>query len=243
MKKPVLPLRIRDHALAYGQNYAEFECGLSDQDSAEYQKEFVNGVNEFCSQWLEEQTGRKWPNPSIPPGFTIHLAFADDLYEGTNSFLGKKVKDDGDRKKFSRQMMRAVTSLNSIFTSLGSGLVKFNRETGKSDFAFDERTGSREENAPQILEKTKNRYRRAFTLSILLGMLKYFYSIEGERVSKLIDSLLTEANWKKLQTKKANLEFGDAIKRGMVKAFGNFDAVSEIEKELRASGFMTTIKK
>jgi len=243
MKKPVLPLRIKEHAMTFGENYAEFVCGIADTKSPEYEKAFVEGVNEFCSQWLEEQTGRKFSNPSVPPGFTIHLAFADDLYEGANSFLGKRVASEPDRKKFARQLMRGVTALNSIFTSLESGLKRFDSVSGKSDFAFDERTGSREENLPQILAKTKNRYRRAFTLSILLGMLKYFYSMDGKRITSLVDSLLTEANWKKLQTKKANLEFGEAIKRGMEKAFGNFDAVSEIEKELRASGFMATVKK
>jgi hypothetical protein len=231
-KKPVLPKWLKEHAILEGVSYAEDVCGYTDAESKEYQDAFWEAANRFCEDYMESLTGRK-DNPTIPVGFSISLAFAPDLYEGEKSFLGKRVSNQSERTEYARQMKRAATMLNSIFTMLESGL------TPSRDFNYEAREGSREDNLPKIMSKTKNRYRRAFTLSVLLGMLDAFYNkIQGKDVALLIDRLLEGKNWKRLQTKPANLAFGEAIKNAMKKGFGTFDIVKEVESELKKADFL-----
>jgi hypothetical protein len=222
MKTIKLPEWVRDHAALHAQSVVEYELGITDASSPEYEREYEKAFHKFCREYYEHslipaetQDSIKSSNPYVTPGKESYFK---------NIFDAGKIPPN-EREKAWRNLKAAAQTIERIF---------FDSKYGEYTFSHYEA-----KDREKYLDVMANRYLRLLLLSVVLELVSHIYSADGAALKGAIKEALSNVRPADLNNRKKTI---DKFMLGITAALDKFSTQRDVALEKLAPFMIEAVK-
>jgi hypothetical protein len=245
MSEQVIHLKewVKPMAMLHAQSVVEDEMGLTDQDSAEYQKEFEKAFYEFCHEFYTHSLVPHAMNPTILEGINAYVAFDDLLFDGPKSFISTNFPNDKRAKtdpktgetvaanaEKSKQLKRSVGTIMRIFMLAKLKDIKYAYVKLEPEGEYVDTSARKKLNR----EAEINRFIRLFMVSTIMGAINEIYQIDARQLAAAMNEKLKNVPSGKLRNKKFNVQFANEMRELFTNRFKGKDFVGDFLEKYRA---------
>ena len=219
MKKVYLPEYVKPKAVKFAEDYVEEVEGIEKGDKR-YEKAFSKALQKFCLDYYESMTGIKTSNPTTEKAGKAFSEFANVLFDGPESFIGKRAKNNDEAAVLKQRLKGDIMHLAHIYLQAEGGMNVKRADRLLSKFEYHEKTGDKVSDAKDIAEVNSDRMKRVFVVLSILAAVESVFKMSNAKLQAFVNK----------EKALSPLEITEKLARAFRSAYSGIDLVSEANK-------------